>query len=700
MRTLDFSSLLPPKMVSYKSHNMYDIIIDTEVDLGKDMVDPSPYNHTNALSGIGWKRTDQDVVHIHDKDREGLELFKTDLASARYAVFHNAKFDLSWLRECGIEVTGKIICTMISEHILNRGQRKGLSLKVLAEKYELGDKSSILAEALSSGGNWSDLPLDERTEYLTQDVRLTEALYNAQLAMYTQEDSQSLIPIRDLMCEFCSVLTDVERTGMQIDLNTLSRVDREYEQEEHELRTYLTSEVHDLMGDLEVNLASPAQLSQVIYSCRLTEKAIWKDMMNIGTDDSGKPLRRPRMKDKQFQEVLRNCFVRIKKVRAVACTDCKGFGKAYKIKKDGSNFAKPSKCLTCEGRGSIYIDLADRAGLDMKPSLNLASAGGFKTDKKTLEALVYKSSGRVRKFITSLVRLSAIETYRASFIGGILRGIKSDNLLHTNFNQCIAATSRLSSSGPNMQNMPRAKTFPVRQAFVSRFHDGEVIEVDYSQLEFRVAGILARDDTVKAEVENGFDVHSYTAKVLTDNGEATDRTGAKPSTFRPLYGGTQGTAAQMVYFVEFFKKYTQIFKWHEALQSAAVTHQRTQTATGRQFDWPNCERTLSGNANYKTQIVNYPVQSVATADIVPLGVILLNKKLRELNYRSCIFNTVHDSVLVDCPPEEVNEVVKFAPRCLVAAQQEAFDRFGLEMFIPLACDVTRGKNWMDQEKIS
>ena len=77
----------------------------------------------------------------------------------------------------------------------------------------------------------------------------------------------------------------------------------------------------------------------------------------------------------------------------------------------------------------------------------------------------------------------------------------TDNILHANFNQCTTATGRLSSSNPNLQNMPKGKLFPVRKAFVSRFEDGQLLEVDYSQLEFRIAGILAKDEKIKQEFE-------------------------------------------------------------------------------------------------------------------------------------------------------------------------------------------------------
>ena len=452
------------------------------------------------------------------------------------------------------------------------------------------------------------------------------------------------------------------------------------------------------MGDLEVNLSSPEQLSQVIYSCKLVDKNTWKDEMNIGVDARGKQLLRPNIDIKSFRNVLTKCFKRSHKVRAIKCASCYGKGEYYKVKKDGSNFKKATKCSQCMGKGVVYENLPERGGLNISPRVSLASAGGFKTDKNTLTTLLdVVTDLEAKNFLKSIIRLSAIETYRSAFIEGIRKGIKSDALLHANFNQCITATARLSSSSPNLQNMPKGRLFPVRKAFVSRFEGGSLVEIDYSQLEFRVAGILATDETVKREVESGFDVHAYTAKVLTENGEPTERGPAKASTFRPLYGGTQGTPAQRTYFKEFFSKYRGIFKWHEQLQNEAIQHKVITTATGRQFSFPDCQRNFSGQATFKTQIVNYPVQSVATADIVPLGVILLFNKLKDMNLRSVVINTVHDSVLIDTHPDELEIVKSVAPGCLVAAQAEAKKRFGLSDYIPLEVEMSQGKNWMEQE---
>ena len=688
----------------------YALVIDLEVDLNGDRKDPSPYNKDNTLVAIGytyraldgspiWRSDGAVYIKKFPVDNYYLHEFQKAIDEAKYVVAHNAKFDVAWLREAGINCDVKIIDTMINEYVLSKGLRNKLSLDALSEKYKVIRKRSLLKDTLDKGLNYSDMSDEDQRKYLYYDVMSTAEVFQKQQALFKRKSNHSLVAIRDLMCEFCDVLTDIERAGMAIDIDVLNKVDQEYEIEQGELQHYLNTTVKKLVGDTPINLSSPEQLSQVIYSYKLNNKKSWREYMNIGVDARGKPKRRPKMMDSGFVKCVEDCFTPAYKTQAMKCSHCFGRGGYYKIKKDGTKFKNMTKCDHCNGTGFEYKELPERAGLQVTPIVALASAGGFKTDKNTLVDLEKtQKNSEVKKFLNSLIRLSAIDTYRSSFIEGIKKGIREgDTILHANFNQCITATGRLSSSNPNLQNMPKGKLFPVRKAFVSRFEGGELLEVDYSQLEFRVAGILAKDERIKQEVREGFDVHAYTAKVLTDNGEPTERGAAKASTFRPLYGGSQGTFAQRVYFQEFFGKYAGVFNWHKTLQSEAIENEVVTTATGRQFAFPNVYRTKQGNASSKTQIVNYPVQSVATAEIVPLGVILLHKQLKERGLKSLVINTVHDSVIVDCHPDEIEEVKQIAPTCLVKAQDEAEKRFGLEKFIPLDVEMSIGKNWMEQE---
>ena len=257
----------------------YALVIDLEVDLNGDRKDPSPYNKDNTLVAIGYTFRALDgsptwssdgVVYIKKFpiDNYYLYEFKKAINEATYIVAHNAKFDLAWLREVGIECNNKVIDTMINEYVLNKGIRSKLSLDALSEKYKVIRKQSLLGDALSKGLNYSDMSEEDQKKYLYYDVMSTAEVFEKQQKRFKRSENKSLIPIRDLMCEFCSVLTDIERSGMAIDLQVLERVDIEYEREQAELNSYLNKKVRDLMGDLEVNLSSPEQLSKIIYSCK------------------------------------------------------------------------------------------------------------------------------------------------------------------------------------------------------------------------------------------------------------------------------------------------------------------------------------------------------------------------------------------------------------------------------------------------
>src|SRR6056300_1969542 len=114
-------------------------------------------------------------------------------------------------------------------------------------------------------------------------------------------------------------------------------------------------------------------------------------------------------------------------------------------------------------------------------------------------------------FLSKVRRLSAVDTYLSSFVEGIRIHTKQDGKLHVRLLQHRTSTGRFSGADPNMQNMPRGGTFPVKKVFVSRFEGGKILEADFAQLEFRAAAYLSQDKIAMKEINDGFDVHSYTA---------------------------------------------------------------------------------------------------------------------------------------------------------------------------------------------
>ncbi len=138
---------------------------------------------------------------------------------------------------------------------------------------------------------------------------------------------------------------------------------------------------------------------------------------------------------------------------------------------------------------------------------------------------------------------------------------QASGLLHTNFNQTVTATGRLSSTNPNFQNQPK-RGFPIRKCVVSRFENGLITEADFASLEWICAGELSRDPQIIADIENKKDVHSQTASIINridkDTVTKDQRQAAKAFTFAPLYGGMG--AGEEPHIQAYFKEFMTIYK--------------------------------------------------------------------------------------------------------------------------------------------
>jgi DNA polymerase I-like protein with 3'-5' exonuclease and polymerase domains len=302
-------------------------------------------------------------------------------------------------------------------------------------------------------------------------------------------------------------------------------------------------------------------------------------------------------------------------------------------------------------------------------------------------------------FLSKVRRLSAVDTYLSSFVDGIANYTKQDGMLHVSLLQHRTSTGRLSGANPNMQNMPRGGTFPVKKVFVSRFDGGKIMEADMAQLEFRAAAFLSQDGVAIEEVSNGFDVHAYTAKVITDAGQPTSRQDAKAHTFAPLYGasGYGRTTAEAAYYEHFNEKYKGVAAWHSRLATEAIEKQKITTPSGREFAFPNVVRKSSGRVSHFTQIKNYPVQSFATADIVPIALLHINELLKGM--KSCIVNSVHDSIVIDVHPNEEEDVINVIQSTNNILNELIAARWGINFNVPLLLEAKIGPNWLDVKDV-
>jgi DNA polymerase I-like protein with 3'-5' exonuclease and polymerase domains len=176
---------------------------------------------------------------------------------------------------------------------------------------------------------------------------------------------------------------------------------------------------------------------------------------------------------------------------------------------------------------------------------------------------------------------------------------------------------------------------------------------------------------------------------------------AKAHTFAPLYGasGFGRSQAEAAYYKQFTKKYSGIAKWHEALAKEALSTSKITTPSGREFSFPDVQRRRFGGVTFFTQIKNYPVQSFATADIVPISLIYIDKLLTANKLHSCVVNTVHDSIVIDVHPDEedrVLQIIKAANDKLIPIVNR---KWSLDFNIPLLLEAKMGPNWLDTKDV-
>ena len=687
------------------------LVLDVENTItkrdGKNILDP--FEPGLELVQVGVQNVDNvDETHLftlnHNEDQDvggsRVRNIQILLDNTTLLIMHNAQHDLMWLWESGFKYDGDIYDTMLAEYLLLRGQKDAISLEACAERRQLNyQKQDTLKEYYKKGYNTNEIPLQELLFYLRSDLNITRELYLALEQDYNSPEAESLHRVRDITFRTCKALTRMYMSGIRVDRTSLQKVRHEFEEEKAEIEDRLQRKTRELMGDTPINLNSPEQVSQVIFSRKPLSKAEWVNVFEY--DDSGdyKAVAHSKCKDKFHKIVASNTRV-LKKTKASTCSTCSGAGKKYKKRKDGTLYKIPNKCTDCDAKGYRLSETKETAGLMFNPpSKKWVSANGFSTSKGNLEMLMATATSNGMEsavsFLSDLKRLSAISSYLSSFVDGIDIFTKPNGFLHVNLTQSVTSTGRFSGRNPNMQNMPRGGTFPVKRVFISRWEGGQIMECDFAQLEFRVAAFLSQDSTAMQEIETGFDVHSYTAKVISDAGQPTERQAAKEHTFAPLFGATGYGRPKAVaaYYEHFTKKYKGVAKWHKKLGDEAMRFLKITNVSGRQYAFPDVSRRESGSVTHFTMIKNYPVQGFATGDIVPVVLLEFEKLLEPL--QSCLVNTVHDSMVIDVHPDEVQKVLTIVENINENLNCVIKDAYDIEMNVPLLLEAKIGKNWLD-----
>lgn len=326
------------------------------------------------------------------------------------------------------------------------------------------------------------------------------------------------------------------------------------------------------------------------------------------------------------------------------------------------------------------------------------SADGRKTDEDTIKALKETTPEQVafkEAFLKAkplVKRLDTLTKMRECCLN-------NEGILYANLNQAVTATHRLSSSGKEYkiqyQNIDRS----LKQMFSSRHPGWCVGETDGSSLEFRGAMHLGRDPNGKKLIEARGDPHILSACAIfgikPEEVTSEIRTDAKPETFRPLYGASSGTGPQLRYLAAFRKEYSVLYQAQTQWTITVSRDKRLRTEWGMVFYWPDCKVSRSGYITRTTEIFNYPVQSFSTAEIIPISLACFWHRLKRTDgLRMFLTNTVHDSIVVELPPEEESSFHDFSRTAfLVDAPSYLSSNYGIDLFVPLGCEVKVGSHW-------
>ena len=686
--------------------------VENSITLRDGKIFNDPYEPANTLTEVGVLCLDTGEKRLLPFDhKEATEQHKSNacvlqrmLDNTTLLIGHNLQYDLAWLWANDFKYSGDIYDTMLAEYLLLRGQKQPLSLEQCAIRRELQyQKDDTLKTYYKKGYNTNEIPLDELSHYLDLDLLTTGELYKAIETDFNSPDSASLQAVKSVTFRTCKVLTRMSMAGIRVDRDALENVRDKFERERNEILDRLQATTRELMGGTPINLNSPEQMSWVIFSRKPKDKKEWINYFNYDDSSDYRLASHKACKDK-FKSIVMSVSDPLFKTKASTCPNCSGHGRVHKKRKDGTLYKIPNKCKDCDGRGFLLTETNEMAGLGFfPPSKKWVSANGFGVGKTNLDALIATAKNnnmeKAIEFLQDVKRLSAISSYLSSFVDGIITNCKRSNKLHINLTQHITSTGRFSGRNPNMQNMPRGGTFPIKRVFISRWEGGKIIESDFAQLEFRTAAFLAQDKTAMQEIDTGFDVHSYTAKVISDAGQPTSRQEAKAHTFAPLFGATGygRSKAEAAYYKQFVEKYKGIAKWHSRLGDEAVNEGKITNVSGRQYAFPDVHRRENGTVSHFTMIKNYPVQGFATGDVVPVVLIELDRLLEPM--QSCLVNSVHDSMVIDTHPDEINDVLGAIDLINSNLNDMIQKEYNIKVNVPLLLESKIGDNWLDTKDV-
>lgn len=331
--------------------------------------------------------------------------------------------------------------------------------------------------------------------------------------------------------------------------------------------------------------------------------------------------------------------------------------------------------------------------------LMLPAGKKTKTGWSTNAAVLDKLRGK-HPIIEQILDYRTLTKLKSTYADGLLKEISADGRIHTNFQMTVTATGRLSSTEPNLQNIPvrRELGAQIRKMFVAS--PGKVlVDADYSQIELRLLAHIANDETMIAAFRSGEDIHAVTASQVfgVPLAEVTplQRSHAKAVNFGIVYGISAFSLAQDIgvfqseakaYMDSYFAKYHGVREYMTRVVEQAKADGYVTTLFGRRRDLPELKSSNFNLRSFGERVaLNMPIQGTA-ADIIKAAMVRVDARMRAEHLQARLLLQVHDELIVECPAEEAETV-----KAILTEEMEHV----VDYRVPLLVDAKIGASWAE-----
>ncbi len=352
---------------------------------------------------------------------------------------------------------------------------------------------------------------------------------------------------------------------------------------------------------------------------------------------------------------------------------------------------------------SFNIDSPKQLGRILFEVLELPAKKATKTGWSTNVQILEDLAG-MHPIASDILDYRSLQKLKSTYIEALPKMVNPrTGRVHTSFNQQVTATGRLSSSNPNLQNIPIRTELgkEIRRAFIPSVAGNLLLSADYSQIELRIAAELSGDPKLIEAFRNREDIHAATARVIFDTEEVTPdmRRKAKEVNFGVLYGIQPFGLSQRLGIPQreakeiietYMAKYPGMFGSLEAAIARAREKGYVSTLMGRRRYIPDL---ASSNVNVRKAAervaMNTPIQGTA-ADIIKYAMCSVSRRMEEGRFRSAMLLQVHDELLFETSPDEKDALQELVERSMVEAAVECGIRN-----VPVEVETGTGKNWLE-----